>query len=571
MLVQLEQSPVVRLASDGQIRKTLRLMGLHADTPLKSEVSRELCQRIGGTVVLGGSISMLGNEYVLGLRARRCNTGEELAAEQIQVAKKERVLGALSQIATRFRIRFGEASSSVKELDTPLAEATTSSLDALKAFSEAIRTFNAKGSKAALPLFQRATELDPQFAMAHVWLGRMHADLGDEAASIESTQQAYALRERTSDRERFSVDVSYEVLVTGNLEKAKVACEAWIAMYPRDVYPRTFLSALVYPAYGQYEKALEEAQSAIRIDPDFVIGYRNAALNLIALNRLDEANQVLQEAARRKLFLPSFITDAYRIAFLKGDVAGMNKAAEAAPSNPWLLHYQASTLALAGRLTQAQVLEDQAVRLMEHALKPETEAQLLVSDAFTKMLYGYPEAAVKEVRLALNLSSDRNVEHVAALILAMTGDSGEALKLATDLRQRFAQDTLVSNNYIPTIEAALALRGNQPQRTVELLRETTPFELSQPLYPTFIRGQAFLAMGRAREASVEFRKIVDHPGLVLNDPLLNLAQMYLAKSYVLAGDRDRARSTYDSVLQRWKDADPGLPALQQAKRERVGI
>jgi DNA-binding winged helix-turn-helix (wHTH) protein/tetratricopeptide (TPR) repeat protein len=568
MLVQLEQSPVLRLASDGQIRKTLKLMGLRADVALTSEVGREVCQRIGGNVVLDGSISRLGNEYVIGLRARRCSDGEELDAEQVQIARKEDALKALSQIATHFRTRIGEASSTIKNLDTPLAEATTSSLDALKAFSQGTRTFNAKGSAAAVPLFRQATELDPQFAEAHVWLGRMYADIGEEAPAIQSTQRAYALRERASDRERFSIDVSYDLLVTGNLEKARSACDAWIQMYPRDVYPRAFLSGIVHPAYGQHERALEDAKESITIDPDFVIGYRNAATTLIALNRVGEAEQILQQASQRKVFLPSFVTDAYRIAFLKGDDNGMKRALAAAPTNPWLLNYEAATLARAGQLTQAHTLEDQAIRLARHGSRRELEAQLLVPTSFTSLLYGYPQDAAKLVRTALQLSSSRNIEYAAALVLAMAGKTDEASKLVDDLRSRFPEDTLVRYNYVPTIEAAVTLTLKHPQQALDLLQETSQFELSLPLYPVYFRGQAYLALGQAPQAAAEFRKIIDHPGLVLNDPLFNLAQLNLARAYALAGDKENAKAAYNAVLTRWNTADAGLPVLQQAKLER---
>ncbi|MBW8869593.1 MAG: hypothetical protein JF563_02255, partial [Acidobacteriales bacterium] len=462
MMVQLEQSPVLRLASEGQIRKTLKLMGLQSDAPLTSEVSREVCQRIGGDVVLDGSISRLGNEYVLGLRARRCGTGDELDAEQVQIARKEDALNGLTEIATRFRTRIGETLVTIRNLDTPLAEATTTSLDALKAFSQATKMFNIKGSRAAMPLFLHATELDPQFAMAHVWLGRMYADLGEDASSIKSTQIAYSLRDRASDRERFSIDVSYDLLVTGNLEKARVTCDAWGLMYPRDVYARAFLSGMIYPAYGQYERALEEAKMSIAIDPDFVVGYRNAALNLIALNRLNEAEKILGKAAQRNLFLPSFVTDSYRMAFLKGDQEGMKRALDTAPTNPWLMNYEAATLAQAGRLIQARELQDQAVRQTLRGSRQELEAQLLVAASFTEVFYGYPDGAAKQVRTASRLSTGKSVEYAAALVLAMTANAEEASGLMNDLRQRFPEDTLVRYNYLPTIRAALALADKRP-------------------------------------------------------------------------------------------------------------
>ena len=567
MIVQLEQSPVLRLASDGQIRKTLKLMGMKPDASLTSEVSREVCQRIGGDTVLDGSISRLGSAYVLGLRARRCTTGEELDAEQVQITRKEDALDALSRIATRFRTRIGESRSSIKNLDTPLAEATTSSLDALRAFSQAARTFNAKGSGAAIPLFLHATELDPRFAMAHVWLGRMYADLGEEGLSIQSTQRAYELRERASDRERFSIDVSYDLLVSGNLANAKATCEAWEQMYPRDVYPRSFLSGIIYPAYGQYEKALDEARKAIEIDPDFVIGYRNTALDLIALNRPDEAEKILQQASERKLFLPSFVSDAYRIAFLKGDEKGMKRAAAAAPENPWLATYEAATLARAGQLASARVLSDRAVSLARQTSRNDTQAQLQLAAALPEALYGYPDIAKWRVRNALQLSKVRSVEYGAAVVMAITGNSSESSKLVDDLTKRFPDDTLVQYNYVPTVQAALALAKKQPGKAIELLRETIPFELSQPLFPIYFRGQALLDAGKPAEAAAEFRKLLDHPGLIMNDPLLNLALLQLGRSYALMGDKTKARAIYERVLQLWGSADPGLSINQQARKE----
>jgi DNA-binding winged helix-turn-helix (wHTH) protein/tetratricopeptide (TPR) repeat protein len=567
LIVQLEQSPVLRLASDGQMRKTLKLMGMKSDGPLTSEVSREACQRLGGDAVLEGSVSRLGSEYVIGLRARRCSTGEGLDAEQVQVKRKEDALEALSQIAIKFRTRIGESSSSIDNLDTPLAEATTSSLDALKAFSQATRSFNNKGSRAAIPLFLHATELDPQFAMAHVWLGRMYADLGEEALSIKSTQRAYELRERSSDRERFLIDVSHDLLVSGNLARAKETCEAWEQMYPRDVLPGNFLSGIIYPAYGQYEKALDEAKKAVEIDPDFVLGYRNAALNSISLDRLGEANKILQQATERKLFLPSFVTDSYRMAFLKGDDKGMKSALEAAPANPWLANYESATLLRAGHLASARVMSDRAVSLARQASRHDTEAQLQVAEAVPEALYGYPDIAKRQVKNALRLSKSRNVEYGAAFVMAMTGNSSEASKLVGDLTKRFPDDTLVQYDYVPTVQAALALTKKQPEKAIELLRETTPYELSQPLHPIYVRGQAFLAMGHPAEAAAEFQKILGHPGLVLNDPLFDLALLQLGRSYALLGDERKARAAYEAVLQLWSTADPGLSINQQARKE----
>lgn len=565
MLVQLEQSPVLRLASDTQIRKTLKLMNMPSGTRVTPEIGREICQRIGANVILDGSIARLGNEYVIALHGRRCNTGEELDAEQVQITRKEDALGALTQIATRFRTRIGEASTTVKDLDTPLAEATTSSLDALKAFSQGVNTFNTRGSRAALPLFQRAIVTDPQFAAAHVWLGRMYADLGEETAAVESTQRAYDLRDHASERERFSIDVSYDLLVTGNLEKARSACDAWIQMYPRDVYPRSFLSGLIYPAYGQLERALAEARAAIEIDPYFVVGYRNAANSLIALNRPTEAEQVLAQASQRNLYLASFVTDRYRIAFLRSDADGMKRAAESAPSNPWLLFYQSETLAQAARMTQARDLHEQTLRLARHGNRRDMEAELLVNAALTDALYGLSKDAARQAHFALQLSSGRYVMYAAATALALTGDTAEAAHLADELKRRFPDDTIVRYNYVPTVLAANALANKRPQQAVDLLQETSQFEVSLPLYPIFLRGQAYLTMGQSALAAAEFHKIVASPGLVLNDPLLCLAQINLAKADLATGDKEGAKKAVEVVLRRWSSADTNFLPLRSVK------
>jgi len=571
MIVQLEQSPVIRLASEAQIRKTLGLMGMKLDSPLPPELGREICQRIGGDAVLEGSVARLGNEYILGLRARRCSTGEELDAEQIQVKRKEDALQALGEMAAKFRARIGESRASIDQLDIPLPEATTSSLDALKDFSQATRLFNSRGSRAAIPLLMHATELDPQFAVAYVWLGRMYADLGEEVPAMQATQKAYELRNRASDRERFLIDVSYDLLVSGNLARGKETCEAWEQMYPRDVYAHSFLAGVIYPAYGQYEKALEESNQTIEIDPDFVIGYRNAALNLIATGKPDDAGRVLQQASARKLFLPSFVTDAYRMAFLEGDEDGMKRAVQAAPANPWLLGYEVATLSLTGRLSEARDLSGRATSLARQSSRHDTEAQLQIAEAIPEALYGRSQFAKGQLRSALRISTAKSVEYGAAFAFAMVGEASEVSKLVNDLTRRFPDDTLVRYDYVPTIEAALALSQNQPQKAIGLLQEVTPFELSQPLHSVYLRGQALLAMHRPQEAIVEFRKIIDHPGLVMNDPLLNLAELGLARSYAAAGEKQKAQLSYQAVLQRWRNADSDFSLCRQVKKESAGL
>jgi DNA-binding winged helix-turn-helix (wHTH) protein/tetratricopeptide (TPR) repeat protein len=567
MTVQLEQSPVLHLASDGTIRKTLRLMGKSPNAPLTPDLGREICQRVGGAAILDGSISRVGAEYVLGLRARNCETGELLDVEQAQVDRTEDVLEALSRIATRFRTRVGESVASIKSFDTPLAEATTSSLDALKAFSQAIRLFNTTGSGQALPLFKRATELDPEFAMAHVWLGRMYADFEEGTLSIESTTRAYQLRERASDRERFSIDVSYDLLVSGDLVKARETCEAWVHMYPGDPYPHAFLSGSIYPAFGQYEKASAEAKRTIEIDPDFVVGYRNLILNWIALNRLQDAEGALRQASDRKLYLGSFVTDKYRIAFLRGDRKGMKRALEEAPTNPWLMNYEALTLARSGDLTSAREISGRAVNTSKQASRHDTQAQLEVASALLEAFYGDPRLARKLALDALGLSKGKNIEFDVAYVLAIIGDSAQAARLTEELAGQFRDDTIVQYSYVPQLQALIALNHNQPQKALDLIKVASPYDLSQPPYPIYIRGKALLAMGQATEAATEFQKIIDHPGLVMNDPIALLARLELGRSYALLGNKVMARVHYESLLNLLKDADATIALFKQAQME----
>ncbi len=567
LLVQLEQSPLLRLASDDQVLKTRKLMSLHPVGALTPEEGRELCQRIGGAVVLDGSISRLGTAYVLGLRARACGSGEQLDVEQAQVAQKEQMLDALSRMATRFRKRVGEATATLQALDTPLAEATTPSLEALQAFSLGMRTFNLQGSSAAVPLFQHAVEIDPTFAWAHAWLGRMYADVGQEELAAESTRRAYALRNRTSERERFAVDVSYDLLVTGNLEKARSACDAWLRLYPRDVYPRAFLAAYIFPAYGQYEPAVEQARQSIAIDPDFVVGYRNAVINLIALNRLSEAKAVLQQAVGRGVFLPSFVTDAYRIAFLQGDERAMKQALARAPTNPWLRYYESATLLSAGRVRESRAVQEEALRLTRLSGRKGLEAELLASASVAHVLYGYPAEGAAQAREALLLLPGRNVAPQAALAFALSGHLDEAVLVVGDLRKRFPEDTVLQRRWIPAIESAVQLARPDPGQALQLLDAAGTAGAGTPLYPVCLRGQALLAAGRAAEAAVEFGKVLGQPGVVLNDPLRGFAQVQLARAYAAAGRHGDARNTYGGILRQWDGADADLPLLRQITAE----
>ncbi len=491
------------------------------------------------------------------------------------------MLNALSQIASKFRTRVGESLSTVEEHDTPLEEATTPSLDALKTYSAAWKVLSSSGDAAALPLFKRATEIDPKFAMAYAHLGIAYSSTGESALAAESTTKAYQLRDRASDREKFFITASFEGQVTGNLEVAQQTCELWAQTYPRDMLPHTFLPGMIYPVLAKYEKAVEEGQKAIELDPDFAIAYNVLALNYISLDRLGEAENTLQRASERKLEIPDFLVNRYEIAFLKGDQAGMERQVALGKgksgAEDWLSDQEAFALAFSGRLQQARKKPQRAADLAQRAAQRERAALYQTGPALWEAFFGDAPAARRSAMAALALSNDREVEYGAAFALALSGDSSQSQTLANDLERRFPEDTAVRFSYLPALHALLALNHKEPSRAIELLQTAVPYELGAPpssffgffgaLYPVYVRGQAYLAANQGAEAAAEFQKILDHPGIVLSDPIGALAHLQLGRAFALSGDKTKAKSAYQDFLTLWKDADPDISILKQAKTE----
>jgi len=581
LAVQLEQSPFLGLISDDRIQQMLRLMAKPADARLTPEISREICERTASAAVLDGSIASLGTGYVLTLRAKDCRGGEVLDDEQAQAARKEDVLKALGQIATKFRSRVGESLSMLQKHNTPLEEATTSSLNALKAYSTALKIVYSTGSRAAEPLFMRATELDPNFAMAHAWVGRVYDDAGESALSAESTKTAFQLRDRTSDAERLFITASYNMQVTGNMEKAQQTCGAWAATYPRAVVPHDFLSGIIYPPFGKYEKGVEEAQKAIEHDPDFAVGYLVLAYSYVYLNRLEEAESTLRRASERKLEMPDYFVLRYDIAFLKDDRAAMQQAVSLAQVKPgaedWIANHQAFVYAYSGRLQEARRMSRQATELALQAAQRERAALYEAGAAVREALFGNLAVAKQTAHAALALSKGRGVEYGAALALALSGDSSQAEALANDLEKQFPEDTSVRFSYLPTLHAVLALKAGKPLDAIDLLQTAVPNELGAPassffgffgaLYPVYFRGEAYLAARQGREAAVEFQKILDRRGTVVSDHIGALAHWQLGRAYALAGDKLKARQAYQDFLTLWQNADSDIAVLKRAKAE----
>jgi serine/threonine protein kinase/tetratricopeptide (TPR) repeat protein len=585
MAVQLEQSPFLRLVSDQRIQQTLRLMAQPPDVRLTPAIAREVCERTAGTAVLDGSIASLGSQYVLGLRAVNCRSGDTLAEEQAQAAKKEDVLNVLSQIASKFRTRVGESLSTVERHNTPLVEATTPSLEALKAYSQARKVEFSSGSVAAVPFFKRAVEIDPKFATAWAHLGLVYSDFGESVLAIESTAKAYHLRDRASDREKFFITALYDRDVTGNLERQQQTLQLWAQTYPRDRDAHGLQSGFALQGSGQFDKSIQEANIALGMDPDFSPGYVNLAFSYFYLDRLAEAESAIQRASERKIQMAEVFVLQFYLAFLKGDKAGMDRAVALAKGKPgaedWVSHSQGLVAARSGQAELARKFSRRAVDLARQAGQHETAATYQAGEAVWEAFFGNAPAAKRSAMAALELSKGRDVEYGAAFALALAGDLPRSQALAGDLEKRFPEDTSVQFSYLPALRGLFTLSQHDPRKAIEILQVAAPHDLGVPtvdfnaffggLYPVYVRGQAYLAAGQGAEAAAEFQKILDHRGIVAADSIGALAHLQLARTYAMEGDISKARAAYEDFFALWKDADPDIPILKQAKAEHAKL
>ena len=581
LAVELEQSPFLSLVSEQRIQKTLALMAQPPDARLTSDLAQQICERSASAAVLDGRIDKLGSKYVLGLHAKNCRSGEVLDEEQAQAASKEDVLNVLSQIASKFRSRVGESLATVQKHDTPLEEATTPSLEALKVYSQAMKVLFSTGSDAALPLFKRATGIDPKFAMAYAFLGRMYGDMGESELSADSTSKAWQLRDRATDAEKFFITANYDLQVTGNLERAQETFELWAQTYPREMHPYGLLSGQIYPFFGKYEKAIEAAKAAIALDPDFPFAYVNLATSYQFLDRLEDAEKIFQQASERKVLVPDMLEQRYDLAFLRGDQAEMERQVALVKgksgAEAWISDHEALVLAYSGHLQQARRMSGRAVDLAQRPDQREEAALLGVGATLWDAFFGKASAARQGAKEALKLSKGRDVEYGAALALALSGDSSAAQERANDLGKRFPEDTSVRISYMPALRALLAMNRGEPSKAIEVLQVAVPYELGVPLswfsgsfgalYPVYVRGEAFLKAHQGAEAAAEFQKILDHRGIVGADPIGALAHLQLGRAFVLAGDNIKAKTAYKDFLTLWNDADRDIPILQEAKAE----
>jgi tetratricopeptide (TPR) repeat protein len=574
--VQLEQSPFLALLSDRRVDETLKLMGRPARDRLTPEVSHEVCLRTGSKAMLNGSIAGLGSQYVIGLKAVNCNTGDVLAEAQEQAADKEAVLKALGAAAVSLRGKLGESLSSVQKYATPVEEATTPSLEALKAYSLGVKTQSAKAFTAAVPFFKRAVDLDPNFAMAYAWITPIYMDLNEEGRAAENARKAYDLREKLSERERFYIEGNYYVYGTGELEKAAQTYELWQQTYPRDEQAYRWLGN-ISGNLGNWEKALEEWREALRLEPNAGPNYGNLGFGYRSLNRLDEAEALYKQAEERKLENEWLLRERYVSAFLKGNAELMTQLVSAVMGKPGaedlLLATQADTEGWYGRLKNAHEL---TVRAMDSARQNDARESAAADQAATALREveaGHLEQARAEANAALKLAPNRDVRAIAALALARAGDTAGAEKLAAELDKTFPLDTLVQRYWLPTIRAGVALERKDPNRAIELLKVPSTIELGDPvqpmifLCPAYLRGETYLMLHDGNRAAAEFQKFIDHRGLVGNFPWGALARLGLARACAMQGETAKARTAYQNFLTLWKDADPDIPILKEAKAE----
>jgi eukaryotic-like serine/threonine-protein kinase len=577
LAIQLEQSPFLNVLSDQKVNQTLKLMNRQPTDRITRETAREICLRTDSKALLEGSIVSAGSQYLIGLKAVDCQTGDTLTSAQAEASNRDHVLKALGEAGNRLRESLGESLVSVQKFNKPLDQATTSSLEALKAFTEGRRMSREKGEPAALPYYKRALELDPNFARAYASLGAVYYNLDQVSLAISDYQKAYELRDRVSDRERYYIETLYYSQVTGEIDKANRSYQQWISEFPEDYVPHGNLG-LNYITIGQYEQAIEETLASLRIAPNSVGSYSNLIGSYLSLNRIDDAKTALEQAQQRKLDGPTLRLAAYAIAFLQKDDDAMKQQIAWATGRPGaedlLLSTQSDTEAYYGRLSKARDFSQRAVDSATHADAPESAAMWLANSALREAEFGNSAEARSSVDKALTLTSGRDVEILAALTKARAADPAGAENLANKLDRDYPLDTMIQDYWLPTIRSAIQLGRNNPQKALDLLQPAATFELGEPqqfqfatMYPIYVRGEAYLLKGLGQEASVEFQKILDHRGLVMNFPLGALARLQMARAKALTGDKASAKDAFSQFSALWKDADPGIPVFDRAKNE----
>jgi eukaryotic-like serine/threonine-protein kinase len=569
LAVDLEQSPYLNVFSDAKARQTLALMGKPADERITLETAREICQRNGVKALVAGSIASLGNQYVVALDAINASTGDTLAQVQGQADSKEQVLKTLDTITTQLRGKLGESLASIQKFDKPLEEATTSSLEALKSFTLGDVKHSSGNDLEAIPLYKRATELDPNFAMAYARLGTVYSNFGQMDASEQYRKKAFELKDRASERERLYI-TSHYYSDYGELEKGIAAYELYKQTYPRDVTPYVNLAATYTLFLGEFEKALANAQEAIRVDPDEYRGYYLSAAAFLGLNRVDEAKAVLNAGLQRN---PSFVglhDNLANIAYAQGDVPTMEKEEAFLRDQPDLAlnvnNRHGDIAASHGQVQQAREFYQKMGQVAHRLQLPDAEAGSLNNQAWMLAVCGYPKESVEAANAALAISQGFVVRLFAAGSMAFAGNSKKALEIASQVAKERPNDTLLQTIFVPSVQATVALNGGNGGTAIELLQPALLYDKGT-IGSMYIRGSAYLKMGKGMEAAQEFQKILALRAFAPAEPLMSMAHLGLGRAYALSGDTAKSRAAYQDFLALWKDADPDIPILKQAKAE----
>ncbi len=574
LAIQLEQSPVLNVFSDRRVNATLKMMNRPADERLNYEVAREVCLRSGSNALLEGSISSVGSHYLIGLKAVNCQTGDTLASTQAEAVDRDRVLKQLGEAGDQLREKLGESLISVQRYNKPLDQASTSSLEALKYFTEGRQLQWKEGDAATIPFHKRAVELDPNFARAYASLGMAYNNIGDSQESMKNFAKAFELRDRVSDRERFYIEASYYSFVTGELPKSNQSYSEWIAAYPDDYVPYANLP-INQVSLAEYEKAAESARHAIQLAPDSGAAYGNLTEAYVSLDRLDEAKAIYEQAVARKPDLMFLRMVRYYLAFLQNDEASMRQqldwARGKADRQSQMLWAESETAAYYGQFQKARSLAQSAVQDSKTSDNAERGAMLTALEATREAEFGNTDLARQLVKSALAINSGRDETVAAGIALARAGDVAGAQKIADQLNVQSPLDTIVQGYWLPVMRASIGLQRNNPQLAIAALEPARAYELGNqgfgPMYPIYIRGLAYLRAKQGEEAAAEFKKILAHRGIAKNSPLAALAQLQLARAQAISGDKPAARRTYQDFLALWKQADAELPLLKEAQAE----
>jgi eukaryotic-like serine/threonine-protein kinase len=572
LAVQLEQSPYLKILPESRVRQALGFMGRPPDERITGDEAREIALRAGAKAVLGGSIAGLGNSYVVTLSATNAQNGDSLAREQVEASSKEQVLKALDTAASSIRAKLGESLGSVQQFAKPLEQATTSSLEALQAFSLGQTEHMKLQDDRAIPYLKHAVELDPNFATAYATLGVSYGNAGSSTLSREALRKAFDLRERASEREKLYISAHYYES-NGEIDKAIEIYEQWKQSYSRDDVPDDNL-ALAYAAIGQQDKSLANALQALQIDAKDTYAYQNVASAYMSLGRYEEARAIIDQAATQKADSGSTQAIGYDLAFVRGDQATMQHTLDAMAgkgSEPFLLALEANVKYFQGRVREGREICNTIVQKSQDS--KDFAANIRASEAALEAEVGNTEEARRQNETALAMSQDKNLKGSAAQVLARIGDASRAEKMIADLAKENPTDTVLNNAQLAVARAALELQRKQPARAVEALEPARRYELAGgpiapvDFWPLYLRGEAYLDLHDPAKALVEYQKIADHRGLSPTSPLYVLARLGTARAYAQQGDSNKARAAYQDFFAVWKDADPDIPLLKQAKTE----